>query len=482
MLLPTLLTILLILIDIVMVAIVLLYERRNPSATLAWVLALVFLPFLGVVLYLLFGQLRSRRAARKSEKAQARLETLGKRHAIRERVEADALDALDPAWQPLLALGNGLAATPTSRGNQVDMLVDAEATYTSMLQAVRAAEHHVHACFYIIRPDEIGKRMREDLVEKAKGGVAVRVLYDGLGSSGLPNGFWDPLCAVGGEVAVFRPVNAFTALLPWADRVDYRNHRKIVVTDGRVAFTGGINVGREYLGLDPVMGAWRDTHIRIEGPAALAVQRTFLEDWVYATERLLDDPELFPDPTEPGTHAVTIVDSGPDRRWPSLAHMFVQAIASAQQRVWLATPYFVPNTPIEQGLIAAALRGVDVRILIPEKGDHRVVTWAARSYFRPLLEAGARIYLYKQGFMHAKVMLVDEGISTVGSANMDMRSFHLNYEQNAFVYGRAFAATLAEQFEADFAAAEDYPLERELDLHLGQRLVRAAARILSPLL
>lgn len=480
--LATILTVLFAILHLAAIVLVLVYERRRPSATLAWLLALIFLPGVGLLLYMLFGRLRAKREARKTEKASERLHTVLERYRVEDKLKPDGSDAIDPSWGNLIRLGDSLASTPASTGNRAAMLVDAEETYRAMAEAVEAATHHVHACFYIIQPDETGQRLRSMLTEKAKQGVTVRVLYDGLGSAKLPGGFWAPLTSAGGQVAEFRPVNPITALLPWSDRIDYRNHRKIVVADGRVAFTGGINVGKEYLGLDPSIGPWRDAHMQIEGPAALSVQSTFLEDWCYATGEVLDDPTLFPDPAPVGDHAVQVIDSGPDVRWSPIYFMFVQAMATARTRIWLTTPYFIPEPPVEQALIAAALRGVDVRILIPKRPDHRVVMWAATSYFRPLLEAGARIFRYTHGFVHAKTLLVDDGIATVGSANMDIRSFHLNYEQNAFVYGTEFATSLEMQFLADLEGCDEYTLAMEDGLGFGKRLLRSTARILSPLL
>lgn len=480
--LATTLTILFGILHLIAIVVVLICERRRPSATLAWLLALIFLPGLGLLLYLLFGRLRARREARRTEAALTHLNTVLERYRVEEKLKPDDPARLDATWLNLIRLGDRLAVTPASHGNHAEMLVDGRATYEAMAHAVHAATNHVHACFYIIQPDEAGQRLRGLLTQKAKAGVTVRVLYDGLGSGALPDGFWEPLTDAGGQVAVFRPVNPLTAMLPWSDRFDYRNHRKIVVTDGRVAFTGGINVGKEYLGLDPSIGPWRDAHMRIEGPAALSVQSTFLEDWCYATGDIIDDPAMFPEPRESGNHLVQVIDSGPDSRWPPIYHMFVQAMASARERIWLTTPYFIPDPPVEQALIGAALRGVDVKILIPKRPDHRIVMWAATSYFRPLLEAGAQIYKYEGAFVHAKTLLVDDGIATVGSANMDIRSFHLNYEQNAFVYGEEFAASLATQFETDLAHCAEHTLAMENDLGLGMRLLRSTARILSPLL
>jgi cardiolipin synthase len=353
-----------------------------------------------------------------------------------------------------------------------------------MVRAIEEARYHVHVEFYIVQPDETGRRLRETLVRRAREGVEVRVLCDALGSVHLPGDFWRPLVEAGGEAAFFRPVGRVLRRLHRRDRVDFRNHRKLVIADGRVGFTGGINVGREYLGLDPTMGYWRDTHVGITGPAVLSLQAAFAEDWVTATGRLLDDERYFPDPAghDDGPYRVQIIDSGPDRSWSPIAHVFTQAYALARERIWVTSPYFIPTPAVENGLIGAALRGVDVRLLLPLRPDHPVAMAAASSYFPPLLEAGVRIFRYRRGFVHAKTLVVDDWVSAVGSANLDLRSFHLNFELNALVYGREFAVALAAQFLRDLEQAQETGLAHERSLGTVARVLRAGARLLSPLL
>jgi len=273
---------------------------------------------------------------------------------------------------------------------------------------------------------------------------------------------------------------------PWRRRrhyrVDFRNHRKIVVVDGRIGFTGGINVGTEYLGRDPTLGKWRDTHVRLEGPAALSLQTTFAEDWFSATGDLLDTARYFPPEPGNGDAVVGVVDSGPDRTWSPISYVYGQAIALARERVWITSPYFVPGPDLEMTLIGAALRGVDVRLLLPGISDSWLVQQAARSYYRRFLEAGVRIFEYKRGFVHAKTMVVDSWVGTVGSANMDTRSFQLNFELNAFVYGERFADELADHYRADLRHAAEVDLEQARHVRYPVRLLRSVARLLSPLL
>lgn len=464
--------------------IVLVYERRTPSATLAWLLTLVFLPVVGLLLYLAIGRTRARKVAKRYADVVDRASVLLDKHGVHRKLEEAGDNSVDLRTRDLLRLGDNLVSTPASAGNQVEILVDAAAAYTSMIGAMQEAVDHIHVEFYIIQPDQAGRRLRDVLTKRAAAGVEVRVVCDGLGSGRLPRDFWDPLIAAGGKASYFRPLPRILARLPLRDRFDFRNHRKLVIVDGRVAFTGGINIGREYLGLDPDVGYWRDTHIRLEGPAALSLQKAFAEDWLHATEELLDDVRYFPDPTghDHGRYEVQVIDSGPDRSFSPISHLFTQAFALARERIWITSPYFVPDAAMETVLITAALRGVDVRLLVPQKPDSRVVMLASTSYFAPLLEAGVRIYRYERGFVHAKTMVVDDWVGTVGSANMDIRSFQLNYELNALIYGAEFCNRLAELFLEDIGHASEVSCESQRQLGFPIRLVQAAARMLSPLL
>jgi cardiolipin synthase len=460
---------------------VLLARRRDPSATLAWILFIAVAPFLGAGLYLLLGRTRMRRAARRSSRAESRLRAVLSRYDVRSRLERGTREA-DTRTQTMIRLGSALASTPASLGNATQALIDAAATYREIADAIRQAQHHVHVEFYIIQPDAIGTGLRDLLAERAAAGIEVRVLCDGIGSMSLPSDFWAPLRTAGGQAANFAPLSKLIPHFRRRDRVDFRNHRKIVVVDGHIGFTGGINVGKEYLGLDPTIGKWRDTHVRIAGPAVLSLQQTFLQDWLLTTGQALDDEHFFPACPPAGECLVQVIDSGPDQAWASIELYYAQAIALACERVWITNPYFVPSQIIEAALTVAALRGVDVRILLPQKSDSRLVTLASHSYYAPLLHAGARIFEYARGFVHAKTMVVDEWVATIGSANMDMRSFKLNFELNAFVFGSRLCQDVARQFALDLKAASEVTRDWERHMGLARQLVRGVARLLSPLL
>ncbi|MEN8149150.1 MAG: cardiolipin synthase [Planctomycetota bacterium] len=457
-------------------------ERRNPTATLAWLLAIIFLPVVGILLFLAFGATRSRRIARHSREAESRVAEVLERYSVREHIAGSGPGGLGQRTLSLVNLADRLATTPASRGNLVRILPSAAAAYREIIRSIRGAEDHIHVLFYIVRPDRAGKALRDRLVRRAREGIRVRVLCDAVGSLSLPPGFWDPLRAAGGQAALFRKAFSLYARIRHQDRVDFRNHRKIVVVDGQVGFTGGINVGLEYLGLSEDTGPWRDTQVALSGPAVLSLQRTFAEDWCATTDELIDDARYFPEPREAGGSTVQIVDSGPDRKWSPISLVLTHAMALSRRRLWITSPYFVPGPAVENAMVSAALRGVDVRLLVPERSDSLLATLAGRTWYRPLLEAGVRIYLYERGFVHAKTMVVDSWAGTIGSANMDMRSFHLNFELNAFLYDREVVEELAGQFRSDLRHCSEVDLEEERAVGIPARLARNAARLLSPLL
>lgn len=460
---------------------VLLTRRRDPSATLAWILFIVLAPVVGAVTYLAVGRTRMRRSVKRAGRAEAQLRDVLSPYRTRTQEFGESLP--EPRTAAQIRLGNALASTTASWGNSARVLNDAATTYGEMIAAIDQARDHVHVEFYIIQPDVVGTTLREHLVRKAAEGVEVRLLCDAIGSVALPPGFWEPLRAAGGHAATFAPLTRLVPRLRRRDRIDFRNHRKIVVVDGRVGFTGGINVGREYLGLDPDIGRWRDAHVRIEGPAVVNLQQAFVQDWLMTTGETLEASRFFAFGQPPaGNSLVQVIDSGPDQTWPSMELYHAQAIALAQDRVYITNPYFIPSQTIEAVLTQAALRGVDVRLLLPRKSDSRLVTWASRSYYAVLLQAGVRIYEYERGFMHAKTMVVDEWVATIGSANMDMRSFNLNFELNAFMFDATLCRDMAHRFGLDLGLAAEVTAESERRAGVLLRLVRAIARLLSPLL
>lgn len=488
-------------------------EHRHPIATLVWILLLIFVPFVGVVLYYFFGRIRFVRRLKLRERSLQHL--LTQRPALRpvlaaasdadenqptssdmKTKEPDELESpfatpfaqkylpILPQEQqpnvPLISLAQHAAEAPLTSKNGTTILQNAKEAYAAIEKAIREAKHHVHVVYYILRDDSVGKWLRDLLAERAEDGITVRVLVDGLGSYSLSDEFWAPLRNAGASVETFLPFR-FARFTPDSN-VNFRNHRKLVVVDGHIGLTGGINMGEEYLGKAP-FPPWRDTHVRIEGPAVTYLQQTFIEDWCHATEEHLTDPSLYPDSfPDCGDDWVQIIPSGPDHDWYSIHLLFFLSITSALQRIWIATPYFIPDNSILTALITATMRGVDVSLLLPSKGDHPMVHYAMRSYYKRLLKAGVKIYEYQKGMMHSKTMVVDSRCGTIGSANLDIRSFHLNFELNAFVYSQDFASQLEDAFQDDLQHAKQITLKDFMKRPFSQRLYEAGARVFSPLL
>ncbi len=446
---------------------------RTPQGTIAWAVSLVAAPFLAVPAYWVFGRNKFKGYVRAR---QHKLERLG--DTIRQaNDQLAACSTVSEANPGAVAAAEQLARVPFTGGNRVDLLIDGDATFSSIFEGIRAARDYVLVQFYIVRDDELGRRLASELAGKARSGVPVHFLYDEIGSIGLPGAFIEGLRAAGVEVTPFHsrkgPGNRF--------QLNFRNHRKTVVVDGQVAWVGGHNVGVEYLGHDPKFGHWHDVHVRIEGPAVIGAQLAFLEDWRWATDSALDCLSWTPR-LGSGRAESLVIASGPADPMETALLMFMHAITSARERIWIASPYFVPDDAIVQALQLAALRGVDVRILIPEKADSRLVTLAAYSYFSDVKAGGARFYRYQRGFLHGKFMLVDTNVATVGTANFDNRSFRLNFEITAVVSDETFAGEVQRMFEQDFQDSR-LMVPGELDAKpLWFRLAVRVARLLAPLL
>ena len=439
-------------------------QKREPAATISWLVSLAALPYVGFLIYYIFGpQKLSRHRARRRRRHVAMPHHGGES-------EAEEL-------RSLAAATTGLAPT-TSRA--VRLLVDGGAKYAALLEEVRGARQHVHLAYYIYNPDHIGTALRDALVERARAGVQVRVLLDAMGSKACRQRFFAPLLAAGGELAWFHPARPWLLWRrPW---VNLRLHRKIAVIDGRVAYTGGINITDEEDERRRA-DAYRDLHLRIEGDAVRAVQTIFVEDWAYATAQrdfVGGIARAMPAP-RPGPIRTQVLASGPDSSWEAIHRLHVGAIHAASARVWLATPYFVPGEAAMMALTSAALAGLDVRLLLPKMSDSRLVTWCVRSYYDELLAAGVKVYEYRPRMLHTKALLVDDAIAIIGSANFDHRSFRLNFELSVLFDDAGIAGELAQLFEHEFASAPRVRNDRARPL-LTARLPEALARLMSPLL
>lgn len=456
---------------VIAVGIVIILQRRSAAATLAWLLALIFLPVIGLIIYRVIGPLRLERK---------KLKRVASRRAVGEAVAAlAALDDGNVEHVQLATISMELGEAPPLRADDLTVYLDGAAKYEAMLAAIAAAKHHVHLEYYIWEPDTIGTALRDALVERAKAGVKVRMLVDGTGSNNLSKRFLAPLRAAGVEIATFNPVRLLKLRLR---RPDFRTHRKITVCDGTVAFTGGMNISDDH---SEKYGAdyWRDTHLRVVGAAAWPLQRLFLEDWYFATDVLCPiDAEMFPTPTRDGSHLVQIIGSGPDSSAFAIHKVLFTAINQSTSRCWLTTPYFVPDEALLMALVTAGLRDVDVRLLVPKKGDSRLVDMAARSYFPELLAAGVRVYEYESRFIHAKTLVCDDDVAIIGTANLDNRSFRLNFEVAAVIYGGTINFGLAEAFTRDLEGSRELASGDYERQPLARRLGQATARLISPLL
>lgn len=452
-----------------------LMQRRAPVATMGWLLSMGALPVVGLLVYYVIGPQRMKRQRIR------RLRTRSKSH-VREaaRRNRDGQPTPPPQLRELAKLVQQTSHFPISSAQSVSLLSGGAATFDQILEDVSNATHHVHLEYYIYEPDQTGTRLRDALIERAKAGVQVRMLVDALGSKKVNRKFIQPLLDTGGEFATFHPTQIGRRLRPV---INFRTHRKILVVDGRIGFTGGVNItDEEDRRVHP--RAYHDVHLRMEGSIVTWLQTTFLEDWAYALEKTDGDmPDnldaLLPDLID-GPHAMQLVTSGPDTPSEPIHRAHLTAIQTASERVWLTTPYFVPTEPAIYALTSAALRGLDVRLLVPEKSDSAFVTAAARSYFDELMQAGVKVYEYSASMLHSKTLLVDNNLAIVGTANFDNRSFRLNYEVCAIGYGPSLNAKLEDQFMADLTKS------KLVDPRRTQTFVRklgdSAARLFSPLL
>lgn len=456
-------------------------ERKNPTASLAWLAILIFLPIAGFILFLILGQTFHREkmfALKKREDTiLQKMVQDQKKEILADRALAESGPFRAFRDMILMLLTNNWAYVTT--GNRVRVFTDGNDKFAALLESIRNARDHVHLEYYIIRNDKLGKEVVAALAERARAGLAVRLLADGLGCAKLPGDFFDDYLKAGGKLARF-----FPSIIPFFNlRMNFRNHRKIAVIDGKKGFVGGFNIGDEYLGKDPRFGRWRDTHFMVEGAAALSLQVRFFLDWRYAAgEDMPYEDRYYPEPGSPGDVAIQVVSGGPDARWNQIKEAYLKLIYSAQESIFIQSPYFVPDESVIDALRIAALSGIDVRIMIPNRPDHPFVYWASYSNIGELLDAGVKAYTFEDGFIHAKTIVVDGIAASVGSANWDVRSFRLNFETNAFAYNQAVAGELHAIFLRDIKDCKELTPERYARRSLTVRFKESISRLLSPLL
>ena len=462
--------------DVVAIVTLVFFERRDPESVLAWLFAVITLPVAGFVLYLIFGfkYFKTRTFGLKSTGDKAILNRVRKGEALGVSEETEkALNELVPYPELARLLWADSGAFLTA-GNQVEVYTNGNDKFEALFKAIKGAKNHIHLEYYILRDDELGERLLTALEEKAREGVQVRLLYDDLGNK-IPRLRYRKLTNLGGRVSGF-----YRALIPSVGfRLNYRNHRKIVVIDGTIGFIGGFNIANEYLGLGP-LGPWRDTAVQIHGAAVRALQLRFLLDWNFATkENLKLGGSYFTSQAEVGTAMIQIVSGGPDTTWNPPREEYVSMVHSAKRTCYLQTPYFIPDVSIMVALRIAALSGVDVRIMIPAKPDQPFVHWASLSNCGELLEAGVRVFLYKKGFLHAKTVVIDDSVTSIGTANWDLRSFKWNFETNAVIYDGEFGKKYRKIFEDDMTRSTEITKESYAKRSRSTRFMESACRLFS---
>ncbi len=452
-------------------------ETRSPQGAIAWALFLVTFPYLALPAFWIFGRsrfdgyrfLRRRERLERNPAAQQALERLrteGLLHSPEGGERGEHARTLER-----------LARLPFTRGNRVELLIDGEATFAAILSAIERAERYVLVEFYLLRHDRLGERLADSLEAACRRGVAVHLIYDSLGSLGLARAYLERLERAGVRVAAFDPTRGLGNWL----RFDFRNHRKIVVVDGLSAFVGGHNVGDEYLGLDPHLGHWRDTHVGLWGPVVQEVQVPFAEDWEWATGEPLE-LDWEPRRAEGADAAALCLATGPadDRETATLG--FLSLIQAARRRLWIVNPYFVPDTKLMAAMELAVLRGVEVRVLVPKRSDNRLVDLAKLSYLEDCETAGIQVLRYGRGILHQKVLLVDDDLAAVGTHNFDNRSMRLNFELSIVVEDSDFAARVETMLRADFEGAEPASGREYSGRALPVRLAIRLARLFAPVL
>ena len=450
-----------------------LMDNRQPAKTMAWMLVLMFIPFLGIILYIFFGQ-----NTRKERKIwQQSLDQLTKRSML-EFVEQKDFNIPEEYRTISNLFMNQNLALPF-KNNEVEIYTSGYDFFPSLLMEIGKAEHHIHIDTFIISDDPLGRLIADALIDKARQGIEVRLIYDDVGSWRTPNSFFTRMRNEGIEVYAFMPVRfpAFTS------RVNYRNHRKICVIDGEVGFIGGMNIARRYVQGTPKQ-SWRDTHVKLTGAAVYGLQRAFLVDWYFVSKVFITERSYYPEIIIGQNNSlVQVVTSSPTSLWPEIEQGYVRILTNAKHYVYMETPYFLPTDPILFAMRVAALSGVDVRLMIPYETDTKVVEWASRSYVIEASRAGVKILLYRKGFNHSKLLVSDDAMATIGSTNVDFRSFENDFEANAFFYDKKIALQVKEVFLADQKDSIDLDaVRRFIKKPFLQRLWESFVRLLSPLL
>lgn len=463
--------------SIFFIAVVIFLEKQDPAKTIAWLLILAVLPILGFFLYLLIGRkVRKRKIYLNKELDNHSLAfpTLVTNELVYEDIIKNYRLEHHKNLLTLLINNND---SPFTNNNKCKVLNNGDEAFAAIFESLEKAEKQIHIESFIIRDDNLGNIFKKLLIKKAKEGLEIRLIYDGVGSWRLSKNFIKDLHEAGIETACFNPI--FFPFLHY--RIDFRNHRKIIIVDGHTGFVGGLNIGDEYIHQGP-LGYWRDTHLKIEGEAIYYIQKTFVSEWEFVSGKNITKICIPDGGTIFGQDLVQIANSGPDSYWESISQVYFATMSSATDSIYFYTPYLIPNESILTALKIAALSGVDVRIIVPSVPDKKVVYWATKSYFEELLQAGVKIYRYQKGFLHSKALIVDGVVASIGSANMDLRSFKLDFELNALIYSSPSIDILIKEFFNDIKECEELAYESYKNRGIFMRFKESLGRLISPLL
>ncbi len=451
-------------------------ERRDPTTTWAWLLIMIVLPGIGFIIYLMFGQNLSRQKMFKEKT----IDDAKKRKILNAMYESN-ISSHDGGEKffDLRKMNFNNSGAKYRINNDIDVYVNGEDKFKQLLQDIRNAKRYIHVEYYIFKKDILGKAIIDELTKKAEEGLEVRLLVDAMGSRKLTKKVLKKYIAAGGKFSLF-----FPGILPHLNtRINYRNHRKIVVIDNKIGYVGGFNIGDEYLGKDKKFGPWRDTHLRMVGTSVLGLKLRFMKDWHYASKEPIGELKSFKIPINTnGKSGVQVLTSGPDTTNPNIKNVIFKMINDAKKEIFIQTPYFIPDDSVMEAIKTAILSGVEVNLMVPSFGDHPLVYWANLSYIGELLKLGANIYHYNNGFLHSKVVIVDDYISTVGSANIDNRSFYLNFEVNAVIYDFDKNKELKDQFYKDIEVSNKYTLEEYNNRTRMTKIKESVSKLFSPIL
>lgn len=475
------------------IVITIMLENRDPARTVTWLLIFLLLPGIGLLIYAIFGRnirkikiFKTQKLANdiKEEKIFENLEEIQElvkleQDSIKNKtIESEDLEDYPKKRVINLLLNTGMF--PFTTNNKIDVYVDGIQKFDNLIKDIKLAKHHIHIEYFIIKDSEIGRKIKDLLIEKSKQGVKIRILYDDVGCwrFWFHRKFFNEMKSYGIDIMPFLPAK-FPII---GSKLNYRNHRKIVVIDGVIGYTGGINIGDEYIGKNKKFGYWRDTHIRVQGSSVYMLQMTFLIDWYYTTKEVILKKNYFPKMDYCGDSMVQVVASGPDSDWEAIHYAYFTAICQAKKSIYIETPYFIPDESILRALKSAALSGIDVRIIFPKIADHKMVNNASYSYFEDILKSGGKVYLYNKGFIHSKIVIIDDKIASTGSANMDLRSFMLNFEINAFIYDEEVIKVMTNDFFEDLSHCEEISHEEFKNRKITKKVKESFSRLFSPIL